>query len=171
MQAVLDLVWEHFLPAVDREGDDAADAELSGRLSHLRVPTHASTGTGPDEASWTRSGVSTLPEAYGAVGLARREAAAYQLTLDHHDTQVPVAVGDGEWAMSVLALQGAELPVAAAGGWQDDETFAADLRLIETPHTVRVRTRTDDTVDLCWREVPLLGPDPVSIAVRGSTRP
>ncbi len=170
MQAVLDLVWEHFLPAVDREGDDAADAELSVRLGHLRVPTLASIGCGPDEASWTRSAVSTLPEAYGAA-IVRHGAAAYELVLDHHGTQVPVAVGDGEWSESVLALQGVELPVAAAGGWQENGTFAADLRLIETPHTVRVRTRTDGTVDLCWSEVPLLGPDPVSIAVRGSALP
>ncbi|NNF56443.1 MAG: beta-lactamase family protein, partial [Acidimicrobiales bacterium] len=160
MQAVLDLVWELFLPAVDRKGDDDADLELARRLDELRVPTIASTGPGPGKASWTRSRVSTLPEAYRAVAITQGGAAPYELVLNHHGTQVPVAVGDGEWAMSVLELQGAELPVATAGGWQEDGTFAADMRLIETPHTVQVRTRIDGSVDLCWRRVPLRGPDP-----------
>ncbi|MEP6854281.1 MAG: serine hydrolase domain-containing protein [Pedococcus sp.] len=171
MQAVLDLVWEHLLPAVDREGDESADAELAGRLRDLHVPTLASSGTGPDEASWSRSADSTLPRAYAGVSLARRCAAAYELVLDHDGTKVPVAVGEGEWAESTLVLGGAELPVVAAGGWQEDGTFAADLRLIETPHTIAVRTRTDGTVDLGWREVPLHGPDPVSVAVRGPGLP
>lgn len=171
MQAVLDLAWEHLLPAFDREPDPAADAELAERLASLSVPTLASSGSGPDEASWTRSADSTLPEAYGAVSLTRTGPAAYELVLDHHGTTVPLAVGDGEWAASVLALQGVELPVAAAGGWQEDGTFAADLRLVETPHTVRVRTRNDGTVELGWREVPFGDPDPVGLAVRGSALP
>ena len=170
MQAVLDLVWEHLLPAVDREGDAQADDELADRLSTLRVPTLASTGSGPDAASWTRSADSALPAAYGAASLTRA-GAAYELVLDRDGTKVPLAVGDGEWVESVLAVQGAELPVVASGGWQEDGTFAADLRLIETPHTVRIRTRTDGTVDLAWREVPLHGPDPVDVAVRGRALP
>lgn len=170
MQAVLDVVWEHLLPAVDRRGDAAADAELVERLEGLRVPTLASTGTGPEEASWTRSPDSTLPEAYAAVSLTRA-GAAYELVLEHDGTKVPLAVGDGEWVESLLAVQGAELPVMGAGGWQEDGTFAADLRLIETPHSVQVRTRPDGTVVLGWREVPLHGPDPVHTAVRGPALP
>ncbi|WP_406831984.1 serine hydrolase domain-containing protein [Pedococcus sp. KACC 23699] len=170
MQAVLDLVWEHLLPAVDQEGEAQADDVLAERLSTLRVPTPASTGTGPDVASWTRSADSALPPAYGTASLTR-VGAAYELVLDRDGTKVPLAVGDGEWVESVLAVRGAELPVVAAGGWQADGTFAADLRLIETPHTVRIRTRTDGTVDLGWREVPLHGADPVTVAVRGPALP
>ena len=170
MQAVLDLVWAHLLPAVDRQGGAGADDDLADRLDTLGVPALASTGTGPDEASWTRSADSTLPEAYGALALTRA-GAAYELVLDHDGTKVPISVGDGEWLESVLAVQGAELPVVAAGGWQADGTFAADLRLVETPHSVQVRTHADGTVSLGWREVPLHGPDPVNVAVRGRVLP
>ena len=55
----------------------------------------------------------------------------------------------------------------ASGGWDGDGCFAADVRLIETPHTIRVRTRPDGTVHLGWREVPLHGADPLALAVRG----
>lgn len=170
MQAVLELVWAHLLPAVDRDGDAAADDDLAHRLAALQVPTPASTGTGPDEASWTRAGDSTLPEAYGAVSVTR-SGAAYELVLEHDGTKAPITVGDGAWTESVLAVDGAELPVVAAGGWQEDGMFTADLRLIETPHSVQVRTHTDGTVALGWREVPLHGPDPVDVAVRGPALP
>jgi hypothetical protein len=56
--------------------------------------------------------------------------------------------------------------VAASGGWTADGRFRADLRIIETPHTVTVRTDQDGTVDLGWRVLPLMGPDPWHLTVR-----
>jgi hypothetical protein len=178
MQAVLDLVWEHLLPALGRPGSEAADAELVERLERLQVPTPRSTGTGPGEGAWVRSADSTLPEAYAALRLTpapdRRDAAgtpAYQLVLDAHRTSVPLLVGDGTWLESTLAVGGRELPVVAAGGWDAGGRFSADLRLVETPHTIRVRTRADGTAYLGWREVPLLGAEPLILAVRGPALP
>ena len=36
---------------------------------------------------------------------------------------------------------------------------------------MRLRTRTDGTVHLGWREVPMLGADPLRMAVRGWAMP
>lgn len=178
MQGVLDLVWEHLLPAVDRDGDETADVALSERLDALLVPTPSSTAGGPDHGVWVRSRESSLPESYAAVRLERQGSGAaggagtaYRLTLDVHGTQVAVVVGDGEWLESSMEVDGHELPVAGSGGWDTQGCFAADLRFVETPHTVRVRTRVDGTVELTWREVPQMGNDPLLLAMRGPTLP
>jgi CubicO group peptidase (beta-lactamase class C family) len=171
MQAVLDLVWEHLLPALDRTGDPQADAELTSRMQALRVaPLSSSTG-GPQRGSWTRSDDSQLPPAYAAASVERGGAAAYEVVLDVHGTRATIDVGDGTWVGSTISVGGIELPVMSSGGWDDRGCFAGDLRLIDTPHTIRLRTRPDGTVHLGWREVPLHGPDPVALAVRGRALP
>jgi hypothetical protein len=178
MQAVLDLVWDHLLPALgdvddvgDEVGDELADAALEERLALLQVPTPSSTDEGPEHARWVRSDDSTLPDSYGAVRLEPGDAAAYRVVLEAHGTQAGIDVGDGAWAESTFAVGGVELPVVASGGWDAHGSFSADVRLIETPHTVRLRTRADGTVHLDWREVPLHGADPLSLAVRGPAAP
>jgi CubicO group peptidase (beta-lactamase class C family) len=185
MQAVLDLVWDHVLPAVGRDdegdaevgvgvavevGDELADAALEERLETLEVPTPSSSGPGPEAARWVRAEDSTVPPAYAAMSLTQG-GTAYEVVLDCHDTQVRLDVGDGEWAPSVFAVGGVELPVVASGGWDDHGCFSADVRIVETPHTLRLRTRTDGTVHLGWREVPMHGPDPLGLAVRGREMP
>ena len=177
MQAVLDLVWDHLLPAVgtgdgieDEIGDELADAALEERLELLAVPTPSSSAPGPENGRWARASDSTLPPTYAAMSLSPG-GTAYEMVLDREGTQVRLDVGDGEWAESTFAVGGVELPVVASGGWDGDGCFTADLRLIETPHTIRVRTRTDGTVHLGWREVPMLGADPLWSAVRGSGLP
>lgn len=171
MQAVLDLVWEHLLPALDRDGDAAADAALDARMPALRVPTPSSSAAGPERGSWTRSDDSQLPPAYAGMRLEPGTAAAYRVVLDVHGTQVGLDVGDGTWAESVLAVGGVELPVVSSGGWDAEGSFAADLRLVETPHRLRVRSRPDGTVHLGWREVPLHGVEPLALAVGATALP
>ena len=57
MQAVLDLVWDHLLPAVDHaheSGDELADAALEERIATLTVPTPSSSAPGPESGRWVR---------------------------------------------------------------------------------------------------------------------
>ena len=148
-------------------------------MGALRVPTPAGPTrrprggweAGSQAHSWVRSADSTLPEAYAAMRLERDGDGAYRLVLDAHGTEVGVQVGEGTWLESSLTVSGRELPVVAAGGWDGPGLFAADIRLIETPHTIRLRTRPDGTAHLGWREVPLMGADPLALAVRGSALP
>ena len=113
MQAVLDLVWDHLLPAVGQEeevGDELADAALEERLETLTVPTPASSAPGPENGRWVRAEDSTLPPAYAAMSLAPG-GTAYEMVLDCDGAQVRLDVGDGEWAASTFAVGGVELPV------------------------------------------------------------
>ena len=172
MQAVLDLVWEHLLPAFDGPGDRTADEELAGRLAALAVPLPGSPASGPDQAAWPRSPRTARSRRRMPVrGWSAWTPEGVVLTLDAHGAAVPLRVGEGQWSESVLAVDGAEPPVVAAGGWTADGTFEADVRLIETPHTIRLRSSADGTADLGWRQVPLHGPDPLSLAVRGPALP
>ena len=166
LQAVLDLVWQHLLPAVDRAGDPGTDAALAERMTSLRVPTPSSTGQGPARARWVRASDSELPERYAAVGLREDPTGGWVLGLETDGAELPVRVGDGRWEESQLVLEDTVLPVVAAGGWDRTGGFAADLRLVETPHRVLVRARGDGTVSLGWHEVPLHGPDPAALGVR-----
>ena len=72
-------------------------------------------------------------------------------------------IGDGEWLESTWPSPwGPQLALAASGGWRDD-TFTAELRLVETPHTIDLCVDpAEGTVRLDWRLVPLSGPDPLN---------
>ena len=60
--------------------------------------------------------------------------------------------------------RGPEVTVAASGAWSDG-VFAAELRLVETPHTVLVELDpAAGAARLNWRLEPLTGPDPLSTA-------
>jgi hypothetical protein len=74
-------------------------------------------------------------------------------------------IGDGEWLESRWPTpRGPELSVVASGAWRDG-VFAAELRLIETPHTILVELDpAAGAARLNWRLVPLTGPDPLSTA-------
>ena len=173
MQAVLDLVWNHLLPAVgsqDEDGDELADAALQERLDLLTVPALWSSAPGPETGWWVRADDSALPPTYAAMSLAPGHA-AHEVVLDCNGTPVRLDVGDGEWVESTFVAGGVMLPVVASGGWDGDGCFGADVRLIETPHTLRLRTRPDGKVHLGWREVPMDGPDPLGLAVRGPALP
>ncbi|MGL4175068.1 MAG: serine hydrolase domain-containing protein [Dermatophilaceae bacterium] len=195
MQAVLDLVWQHLLPAFDHSGDTAAtddtrtataaDAALAERMRTLAVPALRSSATGPDVAVWTRSsrGIrpshgtrqpsdTRLPDAYTGVRMTRAPAAgdgspSYRLTVERRGTDLTVDVGDGRWLDTRAPFDGGHLVVAASGGWHADGAFEADLRVVETPHRVLVRARGDGTVELQWAHVPLHGPDPRSLLEPG----
>ena len=64
---------------------------------------------------------------------------------------------------SLAGISG-RVAVAASGAWRDG-VFVAELRLVETPHTVVVELDPAvGTARLNWRLVPLTGADPLSLA-------
>lgn len=177
-QDSLGLVWEHLLPAFGAgEGghatarpDPHADEELASRLARLDRPGPAGTWPGPESVRFVRSGTSQLPGSYAAVTLARA-ASGWVLGLERDGTTFPVRVGAVEWADSVIEVSGirdrCRLPMSARGGWVDDDTFRAELAIVQTPHTILVEARlSTGAATLTWRAVPVLGTDPLALAVR-----
>lgn len=172
MQRVLDLLWEHVLPAVSEGArpDPAADAELKERLAVLALPPPASTGPAPvGPVSFRRGPGSTLPNAYAGLVVDRGPASAsgpesgtaWVLRLDRVGGGVEVTAGDGWWASSRVAFGDGVLAVEAAAGWFDAGRFRAELRLVDSPHTVVIDGDTaTGQARLAWRTMPLFGDDP-----------
>jgi hypothetical protein len=177
MQRVLDLLWEHVLPAVSDGAvpDPSADERLAQRLRSLAVPVPSSSPSGqgsPDRASFRRGARSTLPEPYSSLDVepAPRDAAAagWQLRLRRGDEVVEVAAGDGRWVASRVPFGTGDLAVEAAAGWVEAGRFRAELRLVDTPHTLVLEGDVDaGEATLGWRTVPMLGPDPALFVLPG----
>ena len=132
MQATLDLVWRHLVPAVDRAGSPAADAELADLLASRRIEPLTGDPAEGDDVTLARAPDSDLSRRYSGATI-RRDGSGAVVDLRRDEQVLTVHVGAGEWAASTLTSGGYDLPVVASGGWRDGDTFVADVVVIETP--------------------------------------
>ncbi len=164
MQDVLDQLWRHLLPAIDGEPDVHADEQLGRRLAELaHRPLAGVERRGPVRG--VRDEASQLPPSFRAVNLDQTPGGHHLLTIDHPGGALVTIVGDGEWLESRWQTPaGPELAVMSSGGWRGG-IFGAQLRLVETPHTILLRLDPDaGTARLDWRLIPLTGVDPLALA-------
>lgn len=164
MQHTLDLLWTHLLPAVDADVDPASDEVLARRLTDLGHPPLTGEQPGvPTRAA--RHPDSQLPPEYAAVSVEVTDGGHQLLRFDHPTGDLATLVGNGQWLESAWPTPfGVDLPIAASGGWRGG-AFTAELRVVETPHTIRLVVQPDaGTARLDWRLVPLTGPDPLLAA-------
>ncbi len=169
MQGVLDLLWEHLLPAVSDGAavDPSWDAALAARLDTLALLAPGSTtgGAAPDRASFRR----TLPP--GVVGedlrlRVERSGAGWLVGIEWYGERYAVPCGDGAWVTSSVPVGPGALSVAAAGGWRADGRFRAHLRLLDSPHTMLVDgDPSTGEGRIGWRAVPLFGGEPARLIV------
>lgn len=163
MQDVLNLVWEHLLPAFGPgplPGREAADAELRRRLDRLALPPAPGAPVPPDGAGdraedwaaarFTASGAGPVRGA----GLDR-DADGWTLTLtgdgDPDRDRVRLRIGAEGWTVAEEPL-----PTAVSGGWTGPGTLAVDVVFLETPHRLAVTcSLADKTVAARWRTEPL----------------
>ncbi len=163
MQKVLDLVWEHLLPALHtksvvgtRTATDV-DAALAARLSSLRLP--APTGgafpvgmashlflaeEGNDQPGLTE--VLLDDDADGNLTLTLREGASL----------IVAEVGVGRWITTgAVAVSGAWCAPGDAAAWR----VLVDVVFVETPHRLRLTCRPDTgTFRSRWVTAPLRSP-------------
>lgn len=127
MQAVLDAVWTHVLPAFGANGSAEADAALAKRLAELRLPARdGSAGSWPDApADLTPEGGSceALPVLRG-VRVADRH-----VTLDDGQMLVELPVAADSWHVTEDPV-----PAAASGGWTAAGTLEIDVIFLEASH-------------------------------------
>ena len=104
-----------------------------------------------------------MPHDYRAASLEATADGHHLLTLDHPGGELVTIIGDGQWTESRWPTPaGPELSVVASGGWRDG-TFHAQLRLVETPHTIELELDpVTGSIRLDWRMVPLTGADPLA---------
>ncbi len=140
MQTMLDLLWEHVVPH-DRRAGVGGRRRVPRTRSRRARPRAAGRGRArPDAVELRRSASSTVSASYAGVSVAR-DGAAHVVSLHRGESRLPIRVGAGEWVASVLQAEGWSLPVVASGGWVDEDTFRAEVRVIETPHSFRIEGR------------------------------
>ncbi|GAA2752144.1 serine hydrolase domain-containing protein [Amnibacterium kyonggiense] len=141
MQAVLDAVWEHLLPALDAQAEgEEADAALADRLGRLVLPPSSGaaepTGTVPDR--WEGPGLTAERTGDGVV-------------LRDPATAVALPVGAPGWT---VVDDGEGPAVAVSGGW-DGDVLRLDLAFLESPHRLAVDLLPDGALVSQWATTPL----------------
>ncbi|GHH14540.1 serine hydrolase domain-containing protein [Streptomyces lanatus] len=160
MQALLNLVWEHLLPAFGPTpvaGGEQADAELAQRLAGMALPPAAGEPLPPEEAdAWSAAaftpdgGVCVALPKLTAIDLAP-DATGWTLTLTEDGHRLDVRLGDAGWTVTE-----GPVPTAVSGGRRDAGTLVADIAFLETPHHLEVTCSLKDrTFTARWRTDPL----------------
>ena len=177
MQGVLEAVWEHILPAVDRPGSSAADEELAQRLSSLGLPEvaggHEIALDGPLEFSRERGRDARELSAHFDSAQLEREGDAWLLVLRERGREHALRVLP-QWSSNTMAFaETAEfgrtsLDVATQGGWVDDERFVATI-VTPGPHrvTIEASSRTRNFTAR-FRLAPLGGTDLARLGLPGT---
>jgi CubicO group peptidase (beta-lactamase class C family) len=155
MQAILDGVWAHLLPAFGRPSTPAEDEQLAARLGSLILPVEGA-GTYPGDDRVTACGLTEEPDGWA-------------LTVDAAEHRLQISCGDGQWRRTSAPVRdGLGVVVEAQGRWTDPETFTAELIFVQTPHrmTLRYSPRTGSSA-ASWRSVPL-GATSLATALRAT---
>lgn len=153
MQGVLDLVWEHLLPAMHDSAlpaNAAGIAALHRRLEQLALPVPVKNASRKRERNVAGKSFKLdanerqLSEIAFKFG---KHETAVQLTDDRDTYTIPV--GSGEWAFSETERRGPYLvaraknsltglppfKVACAYRWLDDGALELTIRYLQSPHT------------------------------------
>ncbi|GAA1492712.1 serine hydrolase domain-containing protein [Curtobacterium herbarum] len=150
MQAVLDAVWAHLLPAVDRPGSAGDDERLHGRLAGLALPpVHGDPlGDLPAGSVATPDAPSTrIGAGLEALHLSQDTERGWVLTLRDAWGEVTAPVGDGSWLVA---------GATATSGARTGDVVAIDVRFVETPHLLHVRwDLATGSASAAWETEPL----------------
>ncbi|MCY9516879.1 serine hydrolase domain-containing protein [Paenibacillus apiarius] len=138
MQAVLNQVWDHLLPAC-REGAMQADVKerqaLSVKLSTLAIPPHAPSRR--PELSAAVSGALYVFEdnemLLDSIQFDFSEENTAVVAWHQNGVKNQLNCGLGTWLEGPMTEQGTRHYVAASGSWQDGATFVFTFRLLATP--------------------------------------
>jgi hypothetical protein len=172
MQAVLDAMWAHLLPALALPAPTgaspepgAAQDELEARLAGLALPAGPGAPEPAEAGPWAKAPFTVSPAANGAAevlpSLTSVELApqpgGWQITLAEPGNELTVPIGAGAWAISDRTdRSGATIPVAVSGGWLDGSTLRAEVIFLETPHRMDITCSLPGrTAHAVWRHPPI----------------
>jgi CubicO group peptidase (beta-lactamase class C family) len=167
MQAMLEAMWTHLLPALDRPNADASlQAELASRLQALELRAYQADAQPPDWAAWLSEPFavsyadSDMPVVPSLTSVRLQTGTSgVQLTLTEKDNALTFDVGTHGWtSSSTLDSFGKSIPVASAGGWSDPKTLHVEVIFLETPHRIDIECSLDNRgACVSWRLPPLGG--------------
>jgi hypothetical protein len=140
MQAPLDLVWEHLLPAMQAAAlpaDSAAQAGLAQKLAALALPPLAGEPTSATAARVTGKGYDLAANRLGMTHISFEisgENCSY--TMASAEGALTVTAGFGRWLPGSALLPGRGMqPVSASVAWTEPDTLVFSQRHVETPFT------------------------------------
>jgi hypothetical protein len=170
---MLDAMWTHLLPGLGTAspGTASTDDQLVARLARLELPASGGAPAPDDWDPWT-SGPFTITasttDAQAQPFLLPAETfltsievtprtEGWQISLIEPGNALIFPVGSGGWTVSDHSdLHGDTIPVAASGGWRDDQTLRAEVIFLETPHRMDITcSLAGRTADAVWRHPPL----------------
>jgi CubicO group peptidase (beta-lactamase class C family) len=159
MQRVLDLVWQHLLPAMGAApspADPSAQQALSERLDGLRLrpPAGESTSAAAQGISGRTFSVETNKDTIAAVRFDFAQDGDI-LTIHNDRGEQRIRCGYQTWLRGKAAIErtarrqdtavsAAPWPVAASGAWLDELTYVVQLWWYETPFGRTLTCRFDD---------------------------
>jgi CubicO group peptidase (beta-lactamase class C family) len=145
MQAVLNLIWDKLLPAMQPSplhADEGAAKKLAGALKALTMHMPESKGA-PAKVSGKKFAFPTNNNKLEALSLESNGSdSTTTLVVQVGGNERRIACGNGAWKKGRLAWSRLpEQPAAATGAWTADDTFTAKICFTETPfvHTVRLK--------------------------------
>jgi CubicO group peptidase (beta-lactamase class C family) len=164
MQPVLDLVWEHLLPAMHDAPlpeDRAAQAALEHKLAHLALlpqQGRRSSSIGAEVSGRTyvfeknEQDVDTITLDVDTVGST--------LTVQDSNGTHQIAAGNSNWLKGATTIIGGTAqPVAASGAWTSDDTYVMRLCFYETPFCPTLTFRfSADQLAADWKDNVSFGP-------------
>lgn len=160
MQGLLDLMWQHLLPAFGPAPLAGTEDEgLRRRLAGLALPAvEADPGPPAREDAWA-----------GAVFVPQDGVCAEQRTLTGVEVAAPA--DGGGWSVSLVdgeeryglrlgeagwTVEEGPLPMAVSGGWTDPDTLRFDVLFLETPHRLTFSCAlSKGTFGVRWHTTPL----------------
>jgi hypothetical protein len=168
MQGILNLVWQHLLPAMTDSKMEAyakTQQTLQDKLKALSLPVPDKGVASPLQS--TISGKSYVVETNGRKlsGMLKFDGDRCIAIFEDERGSYTIPFGAGKWVYSETMRLGPNLvgnaknhmqglpprKVAAAYGWKDDKTLELTLRYIESPHTEKILAAFDgDQITLTW---------------------
>lgn len=157
MQAVLNLAWEHLLPAM-QAGSLPADAKrqaaLAERLASLTLRTPAGKAVSPlaERFSGQRYDFAANEDGIRSIQLNAAPSGTALLIHDQNGEH-QLAVGYGEWLAGITAFgrderDSEDLRIALSGAWTADDTFTVRASWHETPFIATLTLRfVGDTLE------------------------
>jgi CubicO group peptidase (beta-lactamase class C family) len=152
MQAVLDLMWTHLLPAMtgDSSAPSSADADLAQRMTRLALPTMAArrVGAAPDAPTMSFTPGKVWPSShYSVTGV---ETANGRMVVREGDRLIEVPLTEA-WTTVDPSL-------ATSATRLDDGRVVVDLVFLASPHRLQVELDPSTaTFTTRWPHPPLFG--------------
>jgi CubicO group peptidase (beta-lactamase class C family) len=160
MQDLLNLVWQHLLPAFGTAPLPGGQEDgLRRRLDRLALPPVEARSEPPERGdAW--AGAEFVPA--GGVCADQRSLTGVEVAADAGGWRVSLAEGERRLDLRLGApgwnVDPGPVPTAVSGGWTDPQTLGIDVLFLETPHRMTVTCSLPDrTFTARWHTTPLHG--------------